>query len=129
MAPKTGNRKSNSKDSADWQKYEFVNLNLTEAEKEDFKKQYATESDKFLRGIDELLQAGYKLSVTWDKDNKCAIASLTCREPQDPNFNYVLTARSGDMWEAQSLVMYKHLYVCDDGDWGGDTQQDRNSWG
>lgn len=124
-----GNKKSHSKNPADWNKFEFVDLKLSKEDVADFKERYEKDATHFLSEVDGMAKNGYKLSLAYDTGNNCIIASFTCREPNDPNFNYVLTARAGDVWEATALVVYKHMYMCDDGDWGGDTQPDRNSWG
>lgn len=124
-----GNRKSQSKNPNDWQKFEFVEIRLAETEKADFKAKYLKDPNHFLSELDGLAKNGYKLSLSYDANGNSIIASLTCREPGDPNFNYVLTARSSDTWEALCLVLYKHMYMCDDGDWQGDTREGGTSWG
>lgn len=126
---KQPNRKANSRNPADWQKFEFVEIQVGKDEQAEFKARYAKEPAHFLDELSGLVRSGYKFSATYDDTNNCVIASLSCREPSDPNFNYVLSARAGDIWEASALVMYKHLYLCDDGDWGGDTRTDARSWG
>ncbi len=129
MAPKTGNRKSNSKDPADWQKFEFVEIPLNEEEKADFKTKYAKDANFTLGLLHETLTNGYKLSTSWDEGNSCVIASLTCKAPLDVNFNFVLTARAGDVWESVALVLYKHHVLADDNDWGAETRTTSRQWG
>lgn len=129
MPPKGGNRKSNSRNTQDWQKFDFVEVRLTEEQKAEFKAKYAKDANQYLGLVSETLSGGYKLSLTYDEANKVYLASLTCREALDPNFNYVMTSRSSDAWEAMALAMYKHHFVCDDGDWGAETRQDDRNWG
>lgn len=129
MPQKSGNRKSNSKNPADWQKFDFVEIRLTDADKADFKAKYAKDAQLFFGELDGLSKNGYKVSLSYDTSNNCVIASLTCREASDPNFNFVLTARAGDTWEALALVLYKHLFMCDDGDWGADEHGSSSQWG
>lgn len=124
-----GNRKSNSKNPSDWQRFDFVEIRVGEQEKKDFHAKLTKDPNHFLGEVDNLTKNGYKVSLSYDTNNSCIIASLTCKEPNDPNFNNVLTARASEVWEALSLVMYKHMYMCDDGDWGGDTVQDGRQWG
>jgi len=125
----TGNSRSNSKNQQDWQKFDFVEIRLDEKEKAAFKKMYADKAQELLGVVPELLSSGYKLSLTWDENNKTYIASITCKAPLDPNFNYIMTSRAGDPWEAVALGIYKHQFMCDDGDWGGDTKQNSQTWG
>ncbi len=127
--PASGNSKSNSKNSADWQKFDFVEIRLDDKEKADFKKRYAADGQAILAPLDGLLHEGYKLSISYDDNNKCLIASLTCKYSLSPNFNYVMTSRASDMWEAMALAAYKHFSCCDNGDWGAETRINSNTWG
>lgn len=129
MPPNKGNRKSNSKNSQDWQKFEFVEIRLTDTQKDEFKAKYAKDTNQFLGLLTETLSGDYKLSITYSEENKVFLASLTCRQPSNPNFNYVMTSRASDPWEAMALAMYKHHFACDDNDWGGDTRMDDRNWG
>jgi hypothetical protein len=129
MPRKTGNSKSNSKQPADWQKFDFVEIRLTEEDKADFKAKYQKDAQIFFSETDTLLKSGYKFSVSYDTGNNAVIASLTCKEALDPNFNYVMTARAGEYWEALALVMYKHMFMCDDGDWAAETRANDSQWG
>jgi len=129
MPKSSGNRRSNSKNSADWQQYEFVALPLTEDEKKAFKHQYEQTPNLRLDKLDELLKNGYKVSLNYDTSNNCIQVALTCKEPNSPNFNYVMSSRSPDVWQAISLALYKHYDLCDDEDWGAETREDGRSFG
>jgi hypothetical protein len=128
--PKTnGNKRSNSQNSSEWGKFEFVAINLTEDEKKQFKKAYTDKPNDLLGQLDGLLKNGYKLSLSYDNQNNCVLASLTGKDPNSPNYNYVMTSRAGESWESMALALFKHYVVCDDEDWGGDTREDGRSWG
>lgn len=129
MPPKSGNRKSQSRNSQDWQKFDFVEIRLDDHQKADFKAKYAKDANQFLGLLTETLSGDYKLSITYSEENKVFLASLTCRNAVDANYNYVMTSRAGDPWEAIALAMFKHHFVCDDNDWGGDTRLDDRNWG
>lgn len=129
MPKSRGNSKSQSRNSNDWGKFDFVEINLSEEDKADFKKLYAEHPSNLLNSLDEMTKNGYKVSLTYDTSNNCVIASLTCKEPLDANFNYILSARSSDTYEALALVLYKHYYLSDDGDWGAETRTNARSWG
>lgn len=129
MKSSKGNSKSSSKNPADWNKFDFVEIRLDDKQKAEFKSKYSKDGQSLLALLDETVKNGYKLSIGYDTNNNCVIASLTCREPNDTNFNYVMTSRAADCWEATALAMYKHHFVVDDNDWGGDTRESRDTWG
>lgn len=122
-----GNKKSNSKNPADWQKFEFARVTLDDKAKAAFKKAYAENAAEMLGELGSYAVAGYKFSLAWDDNGQCFIASMTCREPSDPNFNYVLSSRSSDAFEALALNIYKTRNYCADGVWTDGTEE--SNWG
>lgn len=128
--PKTGgNKRSNDRNSQEWGKFEFVAVNLTEEEKKQFRLAYKDKPNDLLNPLDGFLKNGYKISLSYDQQNNCVLASMTGKDPASPNYNYVMTSRAADAWESLALALFKHYQVCDDEDWGGDTREDGRSWG
>lgn len=119
----TGNHKSNSKNPKDWQQYEFVNMSLNEAQKDQFHAWYKDAGSHAYDELDALLPAGYKVSLSHDENNSCVIATLTCKEPTDPNYGYCLTSRGPDMWTALALCVFKTTELCTDYEWPKDKRQ------
>jgi len=122
-----GNEKSNSRNPADWNDITFINMPLNEAQQKDFK----SRREEMHGCVPEFLltfgQAGYKFSITFDENNSCFIASVTCKRALDPNFGYCLTSRSDDAIEALALCAYKTYFCCPECDWIKDTQS--RNWG
>ena len=119
-APNTkgpGSRKSNSRNPKDWSDYEFADIKLSDADKDHFKMLSEEETTELTDCVATLLEGEYKITFTGDKRNDCVICSVTSRDPTDVNFGYVLTSRSSNWYEALLLSAFKHLYLCDGGNW------------
>ena len=112
-----GNAKSNSRNPSDWQNFEFVALTLDEAQKDQFREWYKEQGQRALDELPSMVTGGYKASVGWDEGSQCFIASLTCKEPTDPNYGYVLSSRSTDLWEAMALNVFKTVEICEEYEW------------
>lgn len=124
---KAGNAKSNSTNPNDWQKFEFAKVNLDDKAKAEFRKKFQADAGSYIQGLAEYAQGGYKFSFSWDMNGKCFIASMTCKEPSDPNYNYVLTSRSPDLYEALALNVFKTREYCADEVWTDGTEE--GDWG
>lgn len=57
-----------------------------------------------------MVRDGWKASFSWDSYNDCFIASSTCRDEADTNYDVCCTSRSDNMWDAMLLNYYK-IYV------------------
>jgi len=107
--------------------FEFVDMRLETSEKAEFKAYLATSGNELWDDLYTLVQAGYKLSVSYMPESDCFIASLTCKSNGDVNENRVLTSRSDDFVEAVMLNVYKTTVVCKDRAWP--TTKTANNWG
>lgn len=108
---------------------DFVQLELTAQDKETAKKWDV----KFEQTFDCLCRCsvdGYKLSVTYDRRNDCAIAALTSPKPEGGANSLCFTARGPDLLQAMRMLAYK-IVVLLDGDMSalGDVAQSRSQWG
>jgi hypothetical protein len=121
-AKKTGNSKSNSRNPKDWINYEFVQFTLNEAQKDQFREWYKEQGSSCFDDLKGLLASGYKVSLAGDDNNNCVIATLTCKEPTDPNYAYCLSSRATDAWEALAMCLFKTFELCEDADWPKDAQ-------
>src|SRR5574338_1165560 len=125
IMPSKINRNDNQ--NGNWRKVDFVNINLSNAEKKQFKSWY----EENQAAIPELAAAmtgqGYKLSIKWDNSNSCFIATVTCEGDGLPNDGKALSSRSGDFMEAVALNIFKTDVVSDDGVWPETSRG--NSWG
>lgn len=117
MARNGKSPKASSKNPSDWRNFEFVQINLSDADKTHFGEMLETAADELDDAMATLLESQYKLSVTYDERNSCFIASLTAKHETDDNWGYVLPSRQGDMWSAIRLAAFKHVHMCKDGVW------------
>lgn len=118
---KSGQRGGNFSD------YTFVEIRLTQADKDAFKAWASSNASDGIDLLAALVNSGYKLSVSWSDYNDCYTASLTGTEENGPNYQHVMTSRSDDLYEAIMIALYKHYELCPDGEWPTDKQV--NDWG
>lgn len=115
------------KQAQNWSKIEFVSRNLLSEEADDFKKWEKGVSAESGSLISQVMLDDYKLSVTYDDNNECFIATLTGKDDQRHNSNKALSARSDDWYEAIMMTLYKHLVLFSGTKWSGSSQ--KNNWG
>lgn len=120
-------KKRNSKSTSKNNQYSFVNVSLSQADK-DAVEAWALENEPdFPIVIDDLLYGNYKLSLSWDDYNDCYTASLTCRSETDVNTGLILTGRSSTAFQALAVVLYKHVVYFDSGEWERENRD--GGWG
>lgn len=110
-----------------FQDFEFVEMRLDASDKAQFQAYVSSSADELWDDLYTLIQAGYKLSVSYMDNNDCFIASLTCRSDGDPNYNRVLSSRSDSFIDAVLLGVYKTTVLCKDNHWP--TTPAVNNWG
>lgn len=103
-------KKSARKTDQSFADYWFVNCRLDGQGKEAFTKWMNENTEDFDVLWGTCLQYGWKQTLTFDSDNDCFIASLTCRKEDSDNYGAVITSRSGYAYEALMLSLYK-LFV------------------
>ena len=82
-----------------------------------------TDHVEMLEKLANLTAAGYKVSVSYDKGNDCAIVSLTCNDRNSPDAGYTMTSRGPDVERALAFALYKHFELCG-GVWVEDGEED-----
>lgn len=108
-------------------KVDFVNINLSKAEKTQFKAWYAENQSELPRLLSVFIAAGYKTSIKWDNENECFIATATCIDESLENSGKALSSRSDDWVEALALNLFKTDVISDKGVW--EASGKGNSWG
>lgn len=93
----------------------FVDVKLTEQEKENFTQWDVHDNDLFLL-LAEAVVAGHKQSLTWNKQNETYVFSFTGNEGAGKHEGYTLSAFAGDWYIALRVLLYKH-HVLLEGDW------------
>lgn len=96
---------------------EFVQMSLTADDEEHFRKWEASNNEKITGMLDEFMADGHKVGITFDASNACFIASATCKDEKNVNYNRCVTARSDAWWEALELLLYKHIVKAKSDDW------------
>jgi len=96
----------------------FAQVNVGDIDKEKFEDWLSSIGDRWWPQLQDELAAGLKLTLVWDGQNDCFIASLTGRPDNDGQSPWTacLSARSADMFQSLALLTYKHLELTG-GDW------------
>jgi len=88
--------------------YSFVKFELSRSEKAEFAKTLPPDMLRVWDTLYALLEDGHKVSLSYDAENKCYIASLTCNGgSRTQNHRAVLTARADSADVALALLLYK----------------------
>lgn len=94
----------------------FVDVPLTDEDKASLAEGHFEAADAF-SFLEEMVEDGYKVSVSQDAKNSCYVASATGRRPDDPNNGYTLTGRGPDVVGSLASLAYKHITLCERGAW------------
>lgn len=121
------NSNKQNKQAASWNKIEFITRSMDETEAASFKQWVKSVDKEASTMIQDAMLDDYKLSVTWDDNNECFIATLTGKQEQRSNADKALSSRSDDWYEAIMLTLYKHHVLFNGGKWSGSSQ--KNNWG
>lgn len=92
-------------------------IELTADQKKAFEANLAEYEDSLGNDLQILLENEYKVSVSPDFQNDTCIATLTCKNQDDPNYKKFLSARHPEVMKALCLVVYKHIVICEDLTW------------
>jgi len=109
--------------------YGFINVAVSETEKEDFLS-WRVENTQHVSGMmDDLLAEGMKYGCAYDKENECYIVTLTGCLIAKSNMRACVTTRAGTWAECDALAVWKHYVLC-----GGNyddllTTGRKRSWG
>lgn len=88
----------------------FVNVEVPENQK-DFVRSLREKPDILWTVILDLVEAGYKMSVTCDMKYSLYNLSLTCKNDKDVNNGYTLSGRGGSLVGAMASFVYKHQNI------------------
>lgn len=102
---------------------EFVHYKLNAQEKKDFVAWKSKHADNLETFMVDMMQKGYKMSVSFDDTNDCWIGSATCKDEGSGNHNKCLTSRSDAWYDALLMNVFKTTELCNDMLWD-DLQQE-----
>lgn len=75
------------------------------------------EVTSLMDAVDAVVQAGYKLSVSYNVGNDNFIASLTGRLEGTTNFEKTISGFATTWDMAVAVVLFKHFVICEEGAW------------
>lgn len=105
----------------------FVNIRLTDDQKKEFDGWSKEQGEELASTIAICMANNGKLSVSWDAQNACFIASLTCKDEKSVNMDHCITSRSSDWFEALTLTVFKIDVILKDKPWSSAVQA--SNWG
>jgi len=107
------NGKSKPKRAA-WQG--FVDIDLGPDHK-DAIRDLSTDPLDVMGLVAELVEEGYKVSLSNDSAHNSYICAITQTDPGQPNAGYTLSGRGSTLEKAINSVAYKHFTLADGGWW------------
>lgn len=94
----------------------FVDITLTDADKASLSEGHFEDSDAF-DFMQELVDDGYKVTLSPDAAHSSCIATATGRLATNVNNGYSLSGRGPDVIGALAALAYKHINLCERGVW------------
>jgi hypothetical protein len=95
----------------------FINIRLDDEQKSSFHAWFGEYSSTVAGFIEDVLAEGMKVSMSYDRENQCHIATFTGALVRNSNERYVTTSRAGTLNESLGLAVWKHFFLAD-GDYG-----------
>lgn len=112
-----GTKKPNPAPARGNQWTEFVDIPLSEDDFDEIGKAFP-DFDAVNEAVTELVEKGYRVSLSFNQGNDAFIASVTCKDTESPNNGKTFNAFAGSWLEALQCALYKH-YVKTGRVWGG----------
>lgn len=100
-----------------FQPTQFVDIPVVESDWPEIIKVYGT-SDALVDAVSDILEAGYRVGLTFNTQNDAFICAVTCRDPESPNNGKTFNSFAETWFEALQIGMYKH-YVKSKKNWSG----------
>lgn len=106
---------------------EFCALSLSKQDKTDFEQWLEKKVVSQQDAAGYFLENGYKLSCTWVRDSNAFCLSVIGTDDCHINQDAIMTSWSQDYVEVHQLALYKHVELCNEGEWPTQTSGER--WG
>lgn len=100
---------------SDWQG--FVDLKLSPEDKDWIDAHFEVAPEDFLDMLQDLLNAGYKVSVSVFGESRAVSVSVTGKHPECPNLGYTLSSYAGTFERALMCTWYKCFTIAKGGVW------------
>lgn len=117
-------RKKERNAADDWKG--FVNYHLPIEVKKEAEK-YRESWDLLGDILPTLVGQRYKVSLSYNPKDDAVVASATCKDPVDANYQRTLTAFGPDVHEAVLRLCYIHFVVFE-GTWPDEQQKGEDGW-
>lgn len=108
----------------------FLNVRLTDEQKAQFDEWRASVGAQFWSSLADIVAEGMKLSLVYDAENECFVATFTGALTGSPKFREASSSRAGTWEEAVALMVFKHEVLAVNG-WGDFRPKSKTfmSWG
>lgn len=100
-----------------FQSRDFASLSLNKNDEKKFADWLKTANLSAVQIAEDFLARGYKVSVTWVTNNNAFCLSVIGTEACRNNKNSIMTSWSDQLEETFFIAAYKHLVLCNDGEW------------
>jgi len=90
----------------------WVNIDLTVAQADHMRQLYS-DVDKLLNDWQNLIESGYKVTVSEDKWNKCFSCYVIPVGEAHPNKGHILSTRGSDFLKAVRGALFRHHVLFD----------------
>jgi hypothetical protein len=97
----------------------FVDRQLTTEEMEQAGEWMESDSTEFLDLVNDLLENGYRVTMSRDFKNQCYVVTLMGKTNDNINKDMALATRHGSVAAALHLALYKHIVLYGGGEWSG----------
>lgn len=88
----------------------FVNYNLSEADKAKFHEFWRqSNTDNWGQYLNQLIDNGYKISLSYDNYNTAYSATMMCMKVGHPDQGWCLSGKGPDITTAIEVLFFKHF--------------------
>lgn len=94
----------------DWLGFKAINLSTEDKER------YAAwdvHDDDLWVLLADVVNSGYKLSLSFNEKNQTYIAAFTCKDNASPNNGFTISAFAQTWYNALRVLLFKHVVICD----------------
>lgn len=118
MVARSKNNGTTTKAGSKAQWTTFVEIPLGASSWEDIHKAFG-DADSSFNAVQELLESGYRLSLSHNDQSDAVICSVTCKDEGSVNAGKTFSAFAGSWTDALITALYKHFVIAE-GVWSGD---------
>lgn len=90
----------------------FINISISDSEKDEFHNWEVEHSHEVASYLEDLLAEGMKVGISYDRENECAIMTLTGSLISGSNHRWCMTTRAKDLGDVSALTVWKHYVLC-----------------